>query len=100
MVDTCLLNHAVLANFGELITVVVGTVSTELQGAYQAPWAGTPIGNTEVQSPNPMVIFKSDEFDAVGANPGDQILRNKKTFTIHSINPVDGDMTHVEMRAY
>jgi hypothetical protein len=94
------LNDALLAVWGEFVTVSVGAVDTVLTGAFRAPFVGMAVGGLQVERPDPTVTFKTSDLTPVGAQPGDTVTIGAETWQIVSIKPGDGGMTELLLRAF
>jgi hypothetical protein len=90
----------IIDRLGEPVTVKIGAVQTPLQAVYSEPYTGLRIGNVLVDRADPTAVFKTAEFSATGAQPGDVVSARGKDQTIVSAKPLDGGLTECILRAF
>ena len=81
---------AMLADFGEPVTLEHGADRRVLTGLFNAAHAAVEFGGTTVEAPEPTVEIPTGDLQACGAAPGDRLLVRGTWMTIISIRPGDG----------
>jgi hypothetical protein len=89
-----------LGTFGELATIRVGAVDTQLAGIFSAPYQNGPLGGHEARDIDPSIAFDTDEFAATGATQGAAVTVRGTEYRIVGIEPDDGGMTKCSIREY
>lgn len=73
--DLSMLNHSVLSTWGELLQVKVGNIThNDINGVFIDAYAQSPVGNTDVERPDPSFSFKASDWAALGAAVNDTII--------------------------
>jgi hypothetical protein len=101
MPDLGLLNNAVLNTWGEKLPVTVGNMRYKLMGVFVEAYERSPIGNTDIERPDPAFLFKRSDFDPLNITVNSVIAYDGIDFTIIS-DPVyeTGDWCSVAVRVY
>lgn len=95
-----MLNHSVLETWGETLQVTVGAVTREVTGVYIDAYEKSPVGNTEVERPDPSFSFRVADYNRLAAKEGDTIARSDGvSYTVTSEPTIEyGDWCNVMVR--
>jgi hypothetical protein len=100
MVDFTGLRSGILANFGEPVIVTVGGVEHPLTAAFLEAHVGQDIGGVPVNRPDPQIVTRTEDWEAIEAEREDIITRNSIRYTVVDTMPTDDGMTTVILRRY
>lgn len=101
MVDLALLNHAVLNTWGEKLQVQAGSLTYSVRGVYVEAYKTSPVGNTEIERPDPSFLIEYSEFQATGASVNDLVIYNGVSYTIVGDPEIEtGDWCSVPVSVY
>lgn len=100
VMDRTAFNDAVIAQFGEPVTVTVGAVQTSINAAFLAPYKGDTVGNVAIERLDPELRLTDTVWTALGAAQGDTVSVRGITYTIAEIRPIYGGMVTLVLRAY
>lgn len=94
-----LANNAVMAVYGQTVTVTVGATATDLTGVYLAPndSAQNPTGSP-FSRPDPRVLIRTSDLDGLGAAEGDTITIDATVYRIVNLEGDDGGVTTATVR--
>ena len=91
---------ALLATYGEPVTVTVGAVTTALTGAFLSPYVGGDVRGAPVNRPDPQILFHASAWAATTAKNGDTVTRAGTVYTVVDVQPQDDGFTVVALRKY
>ncbi len=100
MVDFTGLRSGILASFGEPVIVTVGGVEHPLTAAFLQAHVGQDIGGVPVNRPDPQIVLRTADWEAIEAQREDIVTRNGIRYTVVDPQPADDGLTTVILRRY
>lgn len=80
-----MLNNAVLNTWGERLQVTTASSGRRtIDGVFVEAYAKSPVGNQNVERPDPSFSFRKDQYLKIGADRGDTIRYEDVDYTIYS----------------
>lgn len=97
------LNNAIIGVFGDKtvpITVFAPGGPAAFEAAFAEPYEGVTVGGVEVERPNPLLLGKRSDWEALGGSKGTKIRRGDLTYTVVDVTPDETGAVLLEIEAY
>lgn len=80
---------AIVDAMGEIATITVDGVATEIAGAFRAPWTGEDTAGLPIDRQTPEFLVLNSVFNPTGAAEGDELAVAGDAYRIVNIEPDD-----------
>lgn len=96
-----MLNNAVLGTWGDRLQVTVGNITHRVTGVFIDAYEKSPVGNTDVERPDPSFSFERSDYDPLNAVVNDTIRHDGIDYSIISEPTYEaGNWCNVMVRQY
>jgi hypothetical protein len=94
------LREGILARFGEAVIAAPQGIAAPLEGAWRAPWQGAEIGGVPTDRPQPQLLVRAEDWQALGLGSGATVRRAGTDYTVVDSQPDQAGLLALTLRRY